>query len=43
MEKIDNLKLALDPKTMELIVTADVIMKHKDDFYGNNKPIFFKN
>ena len=32
MEKIDNLKLALDPKTMELIVTADVIMKHKDDF-----------
>jgi hypothetical protein len=32
MEKIDNLKLALDPKTMELIVTADVVMKNKEDF-----------
>ena len=32
MDKINNLKLGLDSNTIELIVTADIIMKDKNDY-----------
>ena len=32
MKKIDNVKLGLDSKTMEVVVSADIIMDGKDDW-----------
>ncbi len=32
MEKINNLKVAIDPKSLELVVTAEILMKDEKDF-----------